>query len=217
MIRVLIVHEVRLMCELIDAVLKHEADMEVAGYAANVDEAVAMAKKGDVVLVHTTLPNDGAFEITRALKTDPSIKVIVVGLPESESAILRYIEAGAIGYVLTQDSVGELLKNIRAAYNGQALVSPGIAAALIARLADLADLSKETGQAPPSGPDLSPRERQVLELIAEGLGNQEIADRLAIELGTVKNHVHNILDKLNVSRREDAATYLDAIKSRGEG
>ena len=125
---------------------------------------------------------------------------------------MRYIEAGALGYVLRTDSVAELLHNIRAAFKENALVSPSVAAALMARIAELSEKLTDLGVDASDYEELTPREKEILNYIAAGLTNQEIADLLVIEVGTVKNHVHNILNKLNVHSRQDAAAYLTLIE-----
>lgn len=213
MIRVLLVNEMRLVGNVIASVLEDESDIEVVGRAASVDEALALATESDVVLVSTRLPDNGALKLTSAIaKADPSVKVLVLGLGESKGRVLRYVEAGADGYVLKNDSVDDLLRHIRAAQRGKALVSPKIAAALMSRVTELAQLFAEIESGISESADLTPREREILELIGQGLTNQEIADRLVIEVGTVKNHVHSILQKLDVSSREDAASYLALIR-----
>jgi DNA-binding NarL/FixJ family response regulator len=214
MVSVLIVNKSRLICSVIATVLKDEPDIRVVGAVTSVDEALNLIRTGncDVALVSTNLPNDGALQLLQAGKANTSIKVLVMGLAELEEVILRYIEAGAAGYVLREDSVDDLLKNIRAVHSGEALVSPEIAAALMAHLAELAELRPAKEYETEEFADITPRESEVLDLIAEGLSNQEIADRLVIELGTVKNHVHSILQKLDVSSRRDAAMYWDTLQ-----
>jgi DNA-binding CsgD family transcriptional regulator len=108
------------------------------------------------------------------------------------------------GYVLKDSSLAELLKNVRAAYNNEALVSPPIAAALMSYVAELVGFDPAAEQDLCAPQSLTRREREVLTLVQQGLTNQEIAESLVIELGTVKNHVHNILRKLNVNSRRDA-------------
>jgi DNA-binding NarL/FixJ family response regulator len=210
MIRVFIVDEVRLTCDMLATVLKDMSDIEVVGCATTVDEALARLSACDIVLATTTLPNDGAYELTRIVaKNISSPKVLIIGLAESREAIIRYIEAGAAGYVHRQDSVDRLLANIRAAYNDEAIVSPGIAAAIMARLAQLASsaMAAPLRQELADTSELTRREREVLNLIKQNYSNREIANYLTIEVGTVKNHVHNILDKLSVNSRRDAAIY----------
>jgi RNA polymerase sigma factor (sigma-70 family) len=212
-IRVFLVNEMRLISNVIASVLEDEPDIEVVGRAASVDEALALATESDVVLVSTRLPDNGALKLTSAVaEADPSVKVLVMGLGESKGRVLRYVEAGADGYVLKNDSVDDLLEHIRAAQKGKALVSPKIAAALMTRVTELAQLFADIESGINEAIDLTPREREILELIGQGLTNQEIADRLVIEVGTVKNHVHSILQKLDVSSRQDAASYLALIK-----
>jgi DNA-binding NarL/FixJ family response regulator len=214
MIGVLIVNKSRLICSVISTVLKDEPDMYVVGVANNVAEALNLIRTSncDVALVSTNLPNEGALEFLRAVKANTSIKVLVIGLAELEEVILRYIEAGAAGYVLREDSVDDLLKNIRAVHSGEALASPEMTAALMAHIAELSELRPPNEYDSQEFADITPRESEVLDLIAEGLSNQEIANRLVIELGTVKNHVHSILQKLDVGSRQDAAMYWDSVQ-----
>jgi DNA-binding NarL/FixJ family response regulator len=202
----------RLVANVIAASLEDEEDIKIVGTATTAEEALALAPTSDVALISTRLPDDTAVELTRAIaQTYSEVKVLVLGLAESETEILQYVEVGASGYVLKDDSVDELIRNIRAAYSEEALVSPEIAAALMTRVNELAEFFAETAAIPDSV-ELTPRERQVLHLIGQDFTNQEIADQLVIEVGTVKNHVHSILKKLNVSSRQDAATYWAIIE-----
>jgi DNA-binding NarL/FixJ family response regulator len=214
MIDVLIVNKSSLMCSVTATALKHEPDIRVVGLATDADEALDLiwTCNCDLVLANVNVPNDGALKLIRGAKALASVKVLVMGLTKAEGVILRYIEAGAAGYVLGDDSVEDLLKNIRAVYNGEALVSPEVAAAMISRIAELAQPYSTIEPGTDEVTELTPREREVLDLIGAGLSNQEIAVRLVIEVGTVKNHVHNILRKLDVSSRQDAAVYWGAIQ-----
>lgn len=205
MIRVLIVEEVRAICEIIATVLRSETDIDVTGCATHLDEAVAHLDACDVVLVNTTMNNEASSRLIRTIrKLAPKVKIVVMGLARSQHAILQCIEAGVAGYVLKDSSLDELLKNIRAAYNNEALVSPPIAAALMSYVAELVGFDPAGEQELCAPQSLTRREREVLTLVQQGLTNQEIAESLVIELGTVKNHVHNILRKLNVNSRRDA-------------
>jgi DNA-binding NarL/FixJ family response regulator len=218
MIRVLLVNEIRLMSNVIRSVLEEEPDIEVVGGVTSLDEALALASKSDVALVSTRLPEDGALKLTTAIaEAHPSVKVLVLGLTETKGQVLQYVEAGATGYVLKDDSVDDLLSHVRAAQSGEALVSPDIAAALMSRVGELAQLFADVESGLNEAADLTPREREILELIGQGLTNQEIADRLVIEVGTVKNHVHSILQKLDVGNRRDAAAHLALIEESAGG
>lgn len=218
MIRVLLVNEIRLMSNVIGSVLEDEPDPEVVGGVTSLDEALLLVPESDVVLVSTHLPEDGALKLTSTIaEAHPSVKVLVLGLAETKGQVLQYIEAGADGYVLKDDSVGDLLSRIRAAQSGEALVSPNNAAALMSRVGELAQLFADVESGLSEAADLTPREREILELIGQGLTNQEIADHLVIEVGTVKKHVHSILQKLDVGNRQDAAAYLAVIEEKRVG
>jgi DNA-binding NarL/FixJ family response regulator len=204
MIRVLIIDEVPLICSVLASMLKEEPDLEVVGCATTLEEAKLYLEQCDLAMVSTTMPDDAALQLIRSLaKADSSVKVVAIGLAESEEIIIPYIEAGIAGYVLRDDSVEELLQKIRAIYGGEAPVSSQIAAALMQRVAELKELCPDAAGDPESLEALTPREREVLDLLQQNRSNQEIAERLVIELGTVKNHVHNILKKLNLTSRRD--------------
>jgi DNA-binding NarL/FixJ family response regulator len=206
MIRVLLVNQIRLLGHVLAAVLEDESDMEVVGCATSVGEALDLAPKSDVILVNTRMSDGTALELIRAV-TDAELpaKVLALGLAESKEQILHYVEAGAAGYVLKDDSVDDLLSRIRGAYTGQVRVSPRIAAALMSRVAEYAQLLDQVEAGIGEADDLTPREQEILALISQGLTNQQIAEQLIIEVGTVKNHVHSILQKLDASSRHEAA------------
>ena len=204
MIHVLIIDEVPLICSVLASILKEEPDFQVVGCASTLDEARLYLEKCDLALVSTTMPDEAPLELIRSLaKIDSSAKMVAIGLADSEEIILPYVEAGIAGYVLRDDSVEELLQKIRAIHQGEAPVSSQIAAALMLRVAELKELCVDPSDGAETLEALTPREREVLDLLQQNLSNQEIAERLVIELGTVKNHVHNILKKLNLTSRRD--------------
>lgn len=214
-IRVLLVNQIRLLGNVLAAVLEDEPDMEVVGCATSVDEALWLAPKSDVILANTRMSDGAAFKLIRAV-TDAELptKVLALGLAESKEQILYYVEAGAAGYVLKDHSVDDLLARIRAAHAGRSPVSPKIAAALMSRVAEYAQLLGDVETGVGEAADLTPREQEILELIGQGLTNQQIADRLIIEVGTVKNHVHSILQKLDASSRYEAAATWAIVSER---
>ncbi|MFN2197633.1 MAG: LuxR C-terminal-related transcriptional regulator [Anaerolineales bacterium] len=218
-IRVLLVIEIPLMGDVIAEVLEDEPDIHVVGTAATAQSALERLGQQDIdiVLVSTHLPNQEALQLTTAIAhNEPAIKVLALGVTENKERILQFVEAGADGYIRRGDSVDDLLVSIRAAEADRAQVSPKIAAALIERVAELSELlGRYQEGVNPDFEQLTSREVEVLELIAQGYSNQKIADHLFIEIGTVKNHVHSILKKLDVGNREDAAAYL-AIVRHGE-
>jgi len=211
MIRVLLVNETRLICNILASALEDEPDITVIGSAITVDEAIAKLKDEivDVTLVSTRLPNRGALQILQTISDiSPETKALVLGLTENKERVLHYVEAGAIGYVLKDDSVDDMIEAIRAAQAGKSLVSPKIAAALMERVAELAQLFANVESGVADTTSLTIREKEVLDLLAQNKTNQEIAEELVIEVGTVKNHVHSILQKLGVRSREEAAIYM---------
>ncbi|HSM58179.1 MAG TPA: response regulator transcription factor [Candidatus Sulfomarinibacteraceae bacterium] len=215
MIRVLVVHQTQLISSIIANVLDEEEDITVIAQASSTEEALECLENQpcEMVLVAATLPDNGALQITEAIADmDTNTKVLVIGLPKSKNAILQYVAAGASGYVLQEVSTERLLEHIRAAYDGKAIISPDIAAALMNHINELAQISTQTNIDPSAYAQLTPREREVLDLIGEDFSNQQIADKLYIEVGTVKNHVHNILKKLDVSSRHEAAAFLPFVK-----
>ena len=214
-INLLLVNETRLMGNVIAAALEDEPDIHVIACVTNMDDAMQIVreKEVDVALVSTRLPDQGALKLTSAItELTPSTKVLALGLTEEKQRVLRYLEAGATGYILKDDSLEDLIETVRAAQDGKVFVSPQIAAALIERLSNLAHMFSGIENSVSDTAGLTSRELEVLKLIGDGLTNQRIAEQLVIEVGTVKNHVHNILDKLNVSSRGEAAAYLAFIK-----
>ena len=214
-INLLLVNETRLMGNVIAAALEDQADIHVVACVTSAEEAIKVVeeKNVDVALVSTRLPDQGALKLTSTIaELTPSTKVLALGLTEEKQRVLRYVEAGAAGYILKDDSLDDMIESVRAAQAGKVFVSPQIAAAIIERLSDLAHLFAGIESSASDTTSLTSRELEVLKLIGNGLTNQQIAEQLIIEVGTVKNHVHNILDKLNVSSRNEAAAYLAFIK-----
>jgi len=215
MIRVLIIHDFPLICNLVAAALQDTPDIEVVGCAASIREALEYAREADidVALVGIRLPEQGALKVTAALaQADPQVKVLVFGLSDEHEQVLPYIEAGAAGYIPKDETVPELIETIRAAQEGKALVSPEIAAALMQRLAEWAQLFPTGSFEAVELSSLTLREQEVLELLGQNLSNQEIAERMSIEVGTVKLHVHSILRKLGVDNRQRAAAFLAVFR-----
>jgi DNA-binding NarL/FixJ family response regulator len=215
-IKVLLVIEVRLIANLFASVLEDESDIEIVGFVFTLEEALGFLERRlvDVALVSAGLPNQDALKLTRTIMESlPSTKVLVLGLSEeNQHDTLRYIEAGAAGYILKDSSLKELIDVIRLAKRGEAQVSTRMAGAMMERLFRLARVFSAVENRMDGDVRLTSRELEVLEFISEGLTNQEIAARLVVEIGTVKNHVHRILEKLNVSSRQEAASYLAFIK-----
>jgi DNA-binding NarL/FixJ family response regulator len=211
MIRILLAERIRLTRDLIGSALEGEPDMTIVGMVSTRDQALAFLDEFecDLVLLGTTPPNDEALELIRAIRRKGTdIHIVVMGLPQNPAVILQFIEAGASAFVLRSDSVPDLLQSIRSAIQNKANVSPEIAALLMEKVALLSEKLSELSVDASDYEELTEREREVLALIAQGRTNQEIAEKLVIEVGTVKNHVHNILTKLKVHSRRDASVYM---------
>lgn len=209
MIRLMIADDSGLICDAMRTVLGQEKGIYVVGCARTIEEANFLERHANLVLVGPELDGKSTLDFVRGLHSDqPDKKIIVVGIDNLPDTITRFIEAGAVGYVHREESMSKLVEKIHAVQEGQALISPHVTLHLMRRLAQLAQqplaggwyIDNKTGLG-----DLTAREREILSLIGAGYSNREIADQLVIGWGTVKNHVHNILKKLETNNRHEAA------------
>ncbi len=209
MIRILIADDSGLICDAMRTVLDQEKEIYVVGCARTLEEAEFLNRHANMLLVGSALDGESTLDFVRNThSTDADKKIIVVGIRNDPELITQYIEAGAVGYVSRQESMSRLVEKIHAVHNGQAIVSPDVALHLMRRLAQLAQQPFVPGWGLDSTAglhELTAREREVLSLIGAGYSNREIAEDLVIGWGTVKNHVHNILKKLETSSRHEAA------------
>jgi DNA-binding NarL/FixJ family response regulator len=191
--------------------LLEEQGVEVVGEAARGEEALRLVRElaPDVVLMDLDMPGMGGVAATREMLAEaPLTRVLVLTISEQDSDVMDAIVAGACGYLLKDSSVDDLLLGIESAQVGESLISPAIAVKVLQRVrASAADpeVAEKVNAA------LSPREIEVLKLIANGKDNAQIARDLYISSKTVKNHISNILAKLQISNRIQAAVY--AVKS----
>lgn len=201
-IRILLADDHRFFRDGVRALLQSVADFDVIGEAVNGDEAVAKAGdlRPDVILMDLQMPGLNGVEATRRiLQAQPQIGVIVVTMFEDTDSVLAAMRAGARGYILKDAEEEELIRSVRAVASGEALFGPAVARRLLKYIADVTPRASST-----AFPELTDREREVLALIAEGLSNQEIAGRMGLSLKTARNHVSNILAKLQVADRSEA-------------
>jgi DNA-binding NarL/FixJ family response regulator len=201
----MLIHPQRLFRECLTTVLSKDKGFVVVSQSTGQADALnsASPEELDGIILDADLPAGGALELTARLSLMfPRAKIIILGLKGVEDTFLQFIEAGASGYVSKEESPGELMSVIRMAHRGEAVCSPRIAYSVFSRVASLAHLQLNRQQ--DSHQKLTAREVEILELVAHGLSNKEIAEQLKKSLYTVKNHVHNILEKLQVHYRQEA-------------
>jgi two-component system, NarL family, nitrate/nitrite response regulator NarL len=210
MIRVQIVSDIRLYREGVEAALSRCDGLEVVGTAAGPRDALELASRvrPDIALVDLSMPN-GVACIRAIGDAVADVRTVALTVAETEAEVIACAEAGVTGYVTRESSLDDLVAVIRSVDRGEMLCSPRIAATLVRRVAALAAASPARPRATLTG-----RELEIVALIDEGLSNKEIAGRLLIEVATVKNHVHNILEKLQVRARAEAAAELRARGTR---
>jgi DNA-binding NarL/FixJ family response regulator len=196
-IAVLLVDDHAVVRQGLRALLEAEGDMAVVGEAENGREAVVLAKKTlpDVVVMDVAMPGMNGLEATRQIvRNVPSAKVLVLSSYGDDDYVAQLMEAGAIGYLLKQTAAADLLKAIRQARGGNAFFSPVIAK----RLRQLSRETVTVGQPDAKPGRLSSREAEVLQLVAEGLVNKQIAAELSISVKTVEKHRQQAMNKLNI-------------------
>ncbi len=206
--RLFLVGDYKLFRECLASMLAGLDHFCLSGQADDLEQAGEMFQDGrpDVVLLDVGRPHESIFDTIKELtERFADVKLVVLGLEEVDSEILRFIEAGASAYVLKEASVNEMSLVIDQVLRGEAVCSPKIASTMFSRLADLARSRRREERL--EALNLTPRELEILRLVADGLSNKEIAAQLYLSFHTVKNHVHNILEKLKVQHRSQAVEY----------
>ena len=209
MTRVLIVDDHPVFRDGLAGLLATLPDVEIAGTAGTAEEALAVLQDSapDIVLMDINLPGASGVEATRGvLAAAPATAVLVVSMVDDDDSVFAALAAGARGYVLKGASADEITAALRTVAAGGAVFGAGIASRLLAQAP-----AHPAGPAPPSRQDdLTAREREVLDLLADGASNRQIARSLGVSLKTVQNHVSRILDKLQAADRTQAA-----LRARG--
>jgi len=201
-IKVMITDDHPVVREGLSAMLKKESDIQVVGEAENGTVAINKARElqPDIILMDLRMPEvDGVEAMHQIRSENPDIKFIVLTTYDNDEYIFKGIEAGARAYLLKDAPREELFKAVRAVYRGESLIEPTVASKVLDRFAELSRQS----QAPE---ELSERELEVLNLMAKGAANKEIAASLYISESTVKTHIQSIFQKLGVSDRTEAVT-----------
>jgi DNA-binding NarL/FixJ family response regulator len=212
MSRVLLVDDHPLFRDGVRAALTGASDLEVVGEAEGVQAALeaARALQPDLVLMDLNLPDGSGIDATRALVAElPGVRVLVMTMSAEDEAVLAAMRAGARGYVIKGAGRDELLHAVRTAASGSAVFSPAVADRLGAFFASVAALPWQE-----AFPQLTEREREVLDLVARGHDNRRIARELFLSEKTVRNHVSNVFTKLDV---EDRATAMVRARNAGMG
>jgi two-component system nitrate/nitrite response regulator NarL len=205
-IRVLVVGNVRVSREGLASLLSRDSRLEVRECPPLTGGLRQVSDSVDVIVVDTSA--DASSPALLHVVGDTEAPVVALGAPADDAAVIALAELGVVGFVECDGSLDDLVATLIIAARGQASCPPRVATTLLRRVSSLAarQRSLEVGV-------LTVRERQVVQLIGEELSNKEIASRLGIEVATVKNHVHNILEKLDVNRRSDAVARLRVVES----
>jgi NarL family two-component system response regulator LiaR len=199
-IRVLIVDDHSMVRTGLATFIRVKPDLELVGEARDGQQALRLCEQlqPDVILMDLVMPRMDGVAATRAIRQRwPAVQILALTSFKDKDMVQDALRAGAIGYLLKDVSVDELANAIRAAHAGRPTLAPEAAQALI-------EVARTADEGPALGHDLTPRERQVLALMVEGLNNPQIGERLVISVTTVRSHVSNIFSKLGVSNRAEA-------------
>lgn len=207
-VRVLIADDHALFRRGLIMVLESEPDIEVVAEAQDGAEVIAKTEEfvPDVVLMDVRMPKLNGIEAARAIREMvPSVKIVMLTVSDEEDDLFDAIKAGANGYLLKEISIEEVADAIRSVTTGQSLLSPSMASKLLNEFNALAKQADEKPRL--AAPRLTTRELEVLKLVAQGMSNRDVAEQLFIAENTVKNHVRNILEKLQLHSRMEAVVY----------
>ncbi len=211
-IRLMLIEDNRLLREGLAAMLNEQPDITLTGASGNAEAALKRAKsKPAVVLVDIGLRSENSLRtVTSLLRSMPAAKIVVMDLAPVQSDLIEYVKAGVSGFVLKDATFEDFLATIRTVANGGKVLPPTLTGSLFAQIVERATSNRK--RIPLSSVKMTKREFEVVELIAEGLSNKQIAQRLFLATDTVKGHVHNILEKLALRTRLEVASYAHARK-----
>ena len=208
MVKVFIVDDHAVFREGLKTVLLRDSEIEIVGEAGDGSEAVSRVPQlqPDVVLMDIHMPYNGLRSTVEILQTVPDAKILMLTVSENEEDLHEAIKAGARGYLLKGMGIDELISAVRSVAAGAAVFTPGMAEKL------LADFGSDTKKEADENVSLTDREIEILRMGADGASNKEIAYRLNLSEPTIKNHLRNILGKLHLKNRSQAAVYASRKK-----
>jgi DNA-binding NarL/FixJ family response regulator len=207
-ILVLVIEDNRLVRDGLVALLREQPDLKVVAAVESADAGLAQMReaKPDIVLVDAALGNGDSHRLVRDLRKEgPNTRMIVMDLLPVHEDVIEFVRAGANGFIVKDATIEDFVRTIRSVSNGVDVVPQSLTGTLLSHIADQAVSRK--GAAVLQAVRMTKRERQITDLIAEGLSNKEIAQRLTIAPYTVKSHVHNILEKLALHTRLQIAAH----------
>src|SRR4030095_8805330 len=217
-IRLILIEDNRLLREGINAMLKKEQDINVVASFGDSDFVLGKISelKPNVVLLDLGMPNQNSLDLVKSLKDEyEDVKVIVMDLVPIQEDILRFVEAGVSGFILKDATVAEFTKTIRQVAGGEKVLPPILTGSLFPQIVDYG--VKELGpEKVIQSVRMTKRESEIVQLIAEGLANKEIAYKLNLSIYTVKSHVHNILEKMALNTRVQIAIHSHSSKNSSD-
>jgi DNA-binding NarL/FixJ family response regulator len=207
-IKILLIEDNRILRDGIKAVIDAQTDLKIVGTSGGNHDTLLQARslKPQVILIDLGLRNENGLRVVTTLTKElPQTKVIGMGLIPSQLDIVEFVQAGAVGFVLKDATIEEVLRTIRSVAQGMKILPPLLTGSLFTHVVEHA-LRKGKGTLP-NAVRMTKREREIVVLIAEGMSNKEIAQRLNLSIFTVKSHIHNILEKMALHSRLEIATH----------
>lgn len=209
-IRILLIEDNRLLREGIAAMLDSQSDLEVVARAEDGDVVVHLKKmknRPDIILLDLGLEKENSLSLmTEMLKEMPAVRFIAMDMFPEQLDIVEFVQAGGSGFILKTASLNDYLQTIRKVAAGEKVLPPALTNSLFTQIIETALITGK--EIPKDSIQLTSREREIVTLISEGLGNKDIAERLHIATYTVKSHVHNILEKLALNTRLQIAAFI---------
>lgn len=211
--RVLLIEDNRLLREGLKTMLDEQPDLEVVSAVGDADDVVVKARvsKAEIILLDMGLSTQNSLSVAERLKNEcPDVRIVVMDLVPTQADIIDFVKAGVSGFVVKDATLDEFLATLRSVAKGQEVLPAQLASSLFSQIVDQAVRHRKASLT--ASVRMTKREREVIELIADGMSNKEIAQKLNLATHTVKSHVHNILEKLALQTRLEVAAYAYADK-----